>query len=175
MQQNTLFKIDYWKIPVSNFEVKKKQIVDLLNGYTETKNDIQFFYTNKQSNRDKLSEKFSNIILKELKQFSDNIKKSIVIKDVWSVSYGLGDYQVPHNHGTKGLSGILYLESVEKLPSTCFIQPWNDIEKDETLIFEMPAKEGDLIIFPSFVNHFSVPNKYKQNKRIVSFDMSMIK
>ena len=78
---------------------------------------------------------------------------------------------MPHNHGTKGLSGILYLETFEKSPSTCYIQPWNNIEKDETLIFEMPAKEGEMIIFPSFVNHYSPPNKYKQNKRIVSFDM----
>ena len=65
MQQNTLFKIDYWNISVSNFKTKKKQIVDLLNEYPETKNDIQLFYTNKQSNRDKLSEKFS-LLLEEI-------------------------------------------------------------------------------------------------------------
>ena len=175
MQQNSLFKIDYWKISIKDFEIKKKQLIELLKEYPESKQGIQFFNTNKQNNRDKLSERFSNIIIDELKEFSQNIKKNIIIEDVWSVTYNLGDYQIPHNHGSKKLTGILYLESNQELPLTCFIQPWNDIEKDLSVIYEMPAKEGDLIIFPSFVNHFSPPNKYKQNKRIVSFDMKIVK
>jgi len=173
MQQNSLFKIDYWKISVVDFKIKKQQLIDLLKEYPEKKQGIQFFSTNKQNNRDKLSEKFFNIFSEEFKQFSNNIKKNIILEDVWSVSYNLGDYHIPHNHGVKGLSGILYLELNEKSPSTCFLQPWNDIEKDESTIFNMPVKEGEIIIFPSFVNHFSLPNKYKKIKRIVSFDMKI--
>ena len=32
-------------------------------------------------------------------------------------------------------------------------------------------KEGDIIVVPSFVQHFTQPNKSKKQKRIISWDM----
>ena len=35
------------------------------------------------------------------------------------------------------------------------------------------VKEGDIVIVPKFVNHFSAPHKGKKQKRIISWDMKI--
>ena len=53
-------------------------------------------------------------------------KADVAIEDIWSVSYKKGDYHSPHNHGTIGYAGILYLDFPEgsqtnKLYTTMFL------------------------------------------------------
>ena len=105
---------------------------------------------------------------------SQRLKKDIQIEDIWSVSYKSGEYHTPHNHGTTGLTGILYLEMDKNSPTTTYIQPWNNQYTDTTLYYNMPAHEGLITVVPKFVNHFTQPNKSKKIKRIISFDMKII-
>ena len=72
-----------------------------------------------------------------------------------------------------GFSGILYLDLPKDSPKTTYIQPWTDHETDTILYVEIPIIEGDIVIAPSFVLHFSSPNKSKNKKRIISWDMKM--
>ena len=51
------------------------------------------------------------------------------------------------------------------------MQPWNHIESNDTIFNRPPVKEGTLIIIPSFINHFVVPNQSKEVREIVGFDM----
>ena len=169
--QKSLFDIPYWKIQIVDFQQKKKELVELLESYPEEKTGLQDFYTNRQSNRSGLIEQFASIMSQELGVFAKEIKKDFAIPEVWSVSYAQGDYQTPHNHSSMGLSGILYLDLPNNSPITNFIQPWNDYETDTVLYHSMPIAEGDIIIYPSFVQHFSEPNKTKKIKRVISWDM----
>lgn len=83
------------------------------------------------------------------------------------------DYHQVHNHRTIGLTGIIYLEydQLEHNP-TYFIAPFNDPIKD-TSLFYIPQniKEGSIIVFPSFINHFSNPNKSDKERKILAFDI----
>ena len=83
------------------------------------------------------------------------IKKTIIIEDIWSVSYKKGDYHTPHDHGTIGLAGILYLNMPKDAPVTQYIQPWNDYVMDRTIYLPLPIKEGDIVVTPKFVRHFT--------------------
>jgi len=175
MIKKSLFDIPCWKIQTIDLDKKKKELVELLKSYPEEKKGIQDFSTNRHNDRSSLIKPFVSIMMKELEGFSIEIKKTFAITEVWSVSYAQGDYQSPHNHSSMGLSGILYLDLPTGSSVTTFIQPWNDYEIDSVPHYsDVSTAEGDIIIVPSFVLHFSTPNKSKKTKRIVSWDMKIL-
>ena len=49
---------------------------------------------------------------------------------------------------------------------------WND-EKDKTVLYAPDVKEGDIMIVPQFVTHYTEPNKIYFKKRILSFDFNI--
>ena len=177
IQQESLFNIPFWGIRIINFEEKKKELVKLLESYPEEKEKYGEregeFATNRQTDRSGLVEQFASIMNQELEGFSKEIKKDFAIIEIWSVSYAQGDSQSAHNHSSMGLSGILYLDLPKDSPETTYIQPWTDHETDTVRYIEIPIAEGDIVIVPSFVLHFSEPNKSKNKKRIISWDMKI--
>ena len=173
MIRGNLFEIPMWSLPSINFKKKKEQLVKLLKNYPEKRTGIQNFTTNRQSPRPNLKEAFTNIYEEELGMLVESVKADVAIEDIWSVSYKKGDYHSPHNHGTIGYAGILYLEFPEGSQPTNYIQPWQNITSDTTLFNTLPVKEGDIVIVPKFVNHFSPPHKGKKQKRIISWDMKI--
>ena len=175
MIQQTLFNIPCWKIQTINFEEKKKKLTKLLESYPEElARKLQTFTTNRQSDRSGLVEQFSLIMSEEIEDISKEIKKDFSIPEIWSVSYGKGDYHLPHNHSSIGLTGILYLNLPEDSPATTYIQPWNDYEFDIVQYAELPSTEGDIAIVPSSILHFSKPNESDSKKRIISWDMKIV-
>jgi len=90
----------------------------------------------------------------------------------WSVTYDKEHYHVPHNHSSKGYSGIIYLQMKKDSPRTTYIQPWNN-EKDESVLYSPEVKQGDIMIVPQFLTHYTEPNKTFFKKRIISFDFKL--
>mgnify|MGYP001319882250 CR=1 FL=1 len=174
MIPGNLFTIPMWSIPTLNFSNKKKQLEKLVKAFPEKKHGLQTFATNRQSDRTGFAQAFSNIISEELNMLSKRLKKDIQLEDIWSVSYKKGDYHTPHNHGTMGLTGILYLNMPKDSAVTQYIQPWNDWKSDRTIYFPLPVKEGDIVVVPKFVRHFTEPHKVTKIKRIISWDMKLL-
>lgn len=119
-------------------------------------------------------EKFSEIFCDDLLLISNNFNlEEYKIIDTWTISYKKNDYHQVHNHRTIGLTGIIYVEynELEHEP-TYFIAPFNDPIKDNSLIYKpQNIKEGSIIVFPSFLNHFSNPNKSNKERMIFAFDI----
>jgi|TARA_B110000977_G_C10785607_1_gene380384 hypothetical protein len=174
MIEQSLFNIPYYTTPILDFKVKKKKLVNLLKSYPEKKHGMQTFFTNRQSNRDGLVEGFTELISKELNMLTQKIKAGISIMDVWSVTYAKNDYHSPHNHGSTGLAGILYLDLPKDSPITSYIQPWQDYVNDTTIFNPLLVTEGEIVIVPQSVLHFSSPNKSINKKRIISWDMNIL-
>ena len=116
----------------------------------------------------------NNIVGEELGMLSQKLKKDIQLQDIWSVSYKKGDYHTPHDHGSVGLAGILYLNMPKDAAVTQYIQPWNDWYSDRTIYYPIKVNEGDIVVTPKFVRHFTEPHKSKQIKRIISWDMNIV-
>ena len=53
----------------------------------------------------------------------------------------------------------------KKSPVTSYLQPWND-DRDMSIIYEPKAEEGDIIIMPQHIVHFTRPNPVLFKKRI---------
>ena len=173
MIRGNLFEIPMWSVPCINFKKKKDQLTKLLKNYPEKRVGLQNFTTNRQTPRPNLVQAFSNIIQEELGMLSEQIKTDFSIDDVWSVSYKKNDYHSPHNHGTVGYAGILYLEFPDGSQPTNYLQPWQNINNDTTTFNALSVKEGDIVIVPKCVSHFSPPHKGKKSKRIISWDMKL--
>ena len=173
MIPGTVFNIPIWTLATLNFSKKKKQLDRLVKAFPEEKTGLQAFATNRQSDRTGFSQAFYNIMEDELTMLMNRIKKTIIIEDIWSVSYKKGDYHTPHDHGTVGLAGILYLNMPKDAPVTQYIQPWNDYVMDRTIYLPLPIKEGDIVVTPKFVRHFTEPSKSKKIKRVISWDMKL--
>ena len=170
-----LFHIPFWQLKTSNFKEKKNKIIDLLKDYPEEKTGTKDFFTNRHNiNKENVIPKFVNILSNEIKQISKEFQNDFAITDIWSVSYETGDYQSPHNHGSTGMSAILYLDLPNNAPYTSYIQPWTDIKLDGTRTKTLEIDEGDIIFVPSFLLHFSEPNKSDSIKRIVSWDIKLL-
>ena len=174
MIPGNLFTIPMWTIPTLNFSKKKKQLERLVKSFPEKKHGLQTFYTNRQSQRTGFLEAFNNICGEELGMLSKKIKRDLQIEDIWSVSYKKGDYHTPHDHGSTGLAGILYLNMPKNAPVTQYIQPWNDFISDRTTYYPIPVIEGTIVVTPKFVRHFTEPSKDTKIKRIVSWDMKVL-
>jgi len=174
MIKENLFSIPVWTLSVNNFNEKKKKLKLFLKDFPEKKQQFQTFETNRQIERKDLSINFSNIIQDELETLIQEIKRDIQIEDVWSVSYKKEDYHITHNHGSTGLTGILYLEMPKDAPVTSYIQPWNNWINDTTVHCQFPVNEGMIVVLPKFVKHFTTPNKSKKIKRVISWDMKVL-
>ena len=57
----------------------------------------------------------------------------------------------------------------DKSPVTTYIQPWQT-EEDTTKLYKPKVVEGDIMIIPQFIYHYTEPNTINFKKRIISFD-----
>ena len=121
-----------------------------------------------------LNESGSNELLKVLIKNLDNIinfKYQIEIVSVWQNKYEVGHSQDKHTHTRSHFSFIIY-DDVEE-SKTVFVHPINDfmlekyaflgIKGDEAakifqLEFEPKLKKGNIIIFPSYLEHYVKKN-----------------
>lgn len=172
MFRSNLFTIPYWmESKCNHWEDKKTQITNILEAFPEDKKPGQNFSTNRQYNREGLASGFMNIFNEEIIKFQADIQKEIKVTDIWSVTYEKDDFHIPHNHGSIGFCGIVYLDFEKDSPNTFYIQPWNNFYTDMTDINFLRVSEGTMIIVPKFIKHYTVPNFENKKKRILSFDI----
>jgi hypothetical protein len=77
-----------------------------------------------------------------------------------------------HNHGAVGFSSICYVKFDKDvhLPTT-FISPFNDFLFGNTQYYQPEVEEGDIIFFPSIIQHYSPTNSSDSDRIIFSFNL----
>ena len=168
MDIEPVFLILFIKIKTIDFKNKKESMEKILKQYPEMP------FANFMSNKAKADFvwEFLEIFKDEFSEIRKAFDGKINVQSAWSVSYKKGDYHVPHNHGSTGYCGILYLDMHKDSPVTSYLQPWNN-DRDNSIIYEPEVKEGDLVIVPQHLIHFTRPNEIKFKKRIISFDFKL--
>jgi hypothetical protein len=169
--QSTLFETKFYSYYINDWESKKEKISEKINAAALVRNSDQLFASDRGNNS--YQTEFVEIFKNELSLFSNEIKvDSLDIGDVWTVSYAKDEFHIPHNHSGVGYSGIIYLDYDETLHSpTYFINPVNNPITDQTEIKKIQASEGLMIIVPSNILHYTVPNNSHTIKTIIGFDL----
>ena len=93
--------------------------------------------------------------------------QSAEIKCIWFQQYIQNDYHGWHKH-SDNYTGVYYLELPKNSPKTELIDQ-KDIHKKITI----NAKEGDIVVFPSFIIHRAPKVKSNVRKTIISFNINM--
>lgn len=130
---------------------------------------------------------FSDMLFKEIESFCKELnineynKHSLKIQQIWFNNYSFGDFQENHNHsGSNATFSFVYLfnSAHSSLDSKlCFGNPRSNLFKcnnferlfniDEYKTHFIPdLKNGDLIIFPSHMDHYVSVHKNKDVSRI---------
>lgn len=167
-----LFKTYAYQYDISNWIEKKSKLIGAIDFSKLTRNPLQNFSSDRNSDSSYI-EDFKNIFKDELEQFKQELQVTgFQVTDVWTVKYGKGDFHVPHNHSGSGFSGIIYLDfDPKEHTTTYFVNPINDPVTDQTQIMESPGAEGMMLIVPSCIMHYTIPNQSNVTRTIVSFDI----
>jgi len=124
-----------------------------------------------------------NEISEIIKTFNLKINK-IEISQAWCNVNSKNDWNVIHNHGTYNLSAIYFAKQPEnsgKLgirdPRPIFTSAWGDWANkiydmyNENCIIYLNSKVRDLIIFPSFLDHFVTPSNSDEERITIAVDI----
>lgn len=84
------------------------------------------------------------------------------IDNYWFQWYAQGDFHSEHIHANTMFSSVYYLQLSDDNSKTSFI-----LNKQR---FEIPVSEGDVITFPSFLSHESLPNEGQKPKIVIAFN-----
>ena len=98
----------------------------------------------------------------------DRFDGKTIMADAWVNRYRSGDFTPVHIHAAE-LSGIILLEVPEDPSELCFMHghylPWTSAEW-------VPKQEvGDVILFPSWLQHMVFPQKHDNERRTLSFNL----
>jgi uncharacterized protein (TIGR02466 family) len=96
----------------------------------------------------------------------------------WAVLMKEGDSNSPHIHPDACLSGVYYVETVDKpFPQGCieFINPVETLSFNELLradsCFKISPAAGELILFPSYLTHYVYPFKGPGERICIAFNV----
>ena len=168
-----LFEFPSYRYEVSDWEFKKKGLLNRINKGNFLRTELQTLETDRQTDGKSYVHYLKDFLIDIFDEFCQEAQVTCRMTDAWCVRYKKGDYQTIHNHRGWGFSGILYVEYDPKVHTpTCFMAPWQDPRTDTTsLEFFQNAREGMVLIFPSFTHHFVEPVKTHKQRTIISFDL----
>ena len=168
-----LFEFPSFQYEVSDWEFKKKGLLNRINKSDFYRTELQTFETDRQTAGKTYVNYLSEFLRDILFEFCKEAEVSCSMTDAWCVKYQKGDQQTIHNHRGWGFSGVLYVEYDPNIHTpTCFMAPWQDPRHDTTsLAYPKDVKEGTVVITPSFTHHFVHPNKARKQRTVISFDL----
>ena len=167
--------IPFYKVEIDNWQIKKQNISSHIKKEnfvkSPTENNLAMFSSDRGNNNYK--KEFLEIFEKELLEFCSDIKRSITVDDVWTVSYEKGDYHSVHTHGNCNYSAVLYYNFDPTIHTgTNFVTEIVSPLTQTTKIHYPPADEGMIYFFPANMLHFTTPNMSEVKRECLSFDIS---
>ena len=124
---------------------------------------------------------YKKVIINEMGWKYDSNK--VKMEAMWSIINKKGSFNIQHNHANAYLSSAYYVRYPEKSGSIKFFDPreqknirypkiknYTDIS---AVITEITPKEGDLLIFPSYLYHSVSENLSEDDRIIVSFNINI--
>tara|TARA_B100000902_G_scaffold67021_1_gene73326 strand:+ start:4071 stop:4640 length:570 start_codon:yes stop_codon:yes gene_type:complete len=168
-----IFDFPIYHRTLLNWEEKKDQLLELRSKYLRHIK-VENIITDYRSTNN-YSEKVYEILRKDVNSFYNEFRlENYFIRNSWiEVAEKNMDHKI-HNHGATGFSAVVYMDYNPKYHTpTHFLSPFGDFETGTSRVFVPPKiAEGSIIIFPSMLNHFTIPNDSDVPRTILSFNMS---
>lgn len=180
------FGIPFYISRVPNWEEQKEIIINSLPNFKKYKleksknsgHGDKNHYTDYFKNLEKppiYAETVLGCINDQILSFCEITKQNWNLTAIWFQTYEQYNNFSVHNHGIEGWSAILYVEFDDQEHSpTTFYSPYPSWKKEMLGQYETyipPVKEGDLLIFPSMIQHEASSNLSSKRRTIISFNL----
>ena len=108
-----------------------------------------------------------------------SIRNRIFLNQIWANINRYKDFNIPHVHRDALFSGVYYVSVQEESritfrhPSPIYGYAWNKLDFGEHFSdsYDHFAKNGELLIFPSWLAHYVPPNTTQEDRISISFDL----
>lgn len=178
-----LYSVPLLHLKLNNWEEKKSALMESFGKITLDDKDIhgnqqysvitdyhRVYNNNDFSTTDLVYEYFCE----ELEFISDVFSCPIRVNNAWFEKSTRYKQHTPHNHGNCGLSCVVFIKFDPKNHCpTVFIDPNLSSDSPMAPLNEMPPgiREGSMIVFPSYLSHYTLPNLTDEDRIILSFNM----
>jgi len=188
-----LFPSSIHRLGIDNFDDYKDQLIE--ETYQEREEDP---IGRKVSNYGGWQSKLINIqkdkskLLKNI--ITDSVLKLPILNDVYAVVEGWkninepGNFNVKHNHPRSNLSGVFWIKTPKHSGNIVFESPeifdryqeldsyTNEFKYDSNvyMTYYFTPKEGNILIFPSNLQHEVKENKSNEDRISYSFNIKLI-
>ena len=184
---NDLFKISIYN---KHLKLDQKKILSYCNHLRDKDPKGRLFSNQGGWQSELLTGKHPNLnglaveILKHAKDYCKllQIKPTKKLENIWININGYKDYNDYHDHPGAILSGVYYVKNSSN-SNILFYSPYTQIIKSYWLdyilhynhntssLFKHFSREGELILFPSWLMHSVEPNMKKENRVSISFNL----
>ena len=128
-----LFEFPSYQYEISDWEFKKKGLLNRINRGEFVRDKLTSFETDRQTARKTYVHYLQEFLRDILVEFCQEAQVTCSMTDAWCVKYQKGDQQTIHNHRGWGFTGVLYVEFDPQVHTpTCFMAPWNNPASDTT-------------------------------------------
>ena len=165
-----MLTIPFYHYKVNNWREKKEQLLDFVSTLSfKFKDQIADLYT---TYGDQTSSIPLKILEDDIVKFTTEVKYSGEMDaDIWFQKYYENQFHSPHNHGAIGYSAVLYINFDKRIhEGTRFLAPFNDPDGNH-IEFVPDVDEGSLIFFPSYLYHYTLPNKSDTIRIVMSVNL----
>lgn len=127
-------------------------------------------------------EPFMDMIAAHMNNFLEQLggARDFSILESWFTVYGSGHWVPAHNHGTCHWSGVAYLQSEPETGNVFFNDPKEPMVHMEPDTAHrgshnvvLPAVENNILIFPGWLKHGTLPNESSRDRIIISFNINI--
>ena len=181
-----MFNIPVVKYRCHNWSYKRQAFLDLLNEQTLTMGE-ESVYSDYGDYKTLTAEHsmglydtpdYLNTVRELLKEemtwFANDLKADPQIVRAWFERALYKCHHPVHTHGHGGWSAVLFIEYDPTVHTpTVFIAPFNHFVTGMQLTYMPTVEEGDLILFPSFLLHYTQLNESHVQRTVASFNMTV--
>ena len=161
----TVYKCSWWT-------AKKQRLLRHLDTVDFTQGSEQVLSDYRSDNS--YIPEITDILSDELSWFANDYKCNPHIVRAWYERALPYMYHPTHNHGHGGFSAVLFIEYDKRYHRpTNFIAPYDHFVTGEQLTYEPDVEEGDIILFPSFLHHYTHPHTSEQRRTVLSFNITV--
>lgn len=185
----TVNQINLFGTPLyfNNIKIKEKDKKNLINSdYKRLESNNGFVTKDKYILNKNINLK--KIVLNHLKKYlyeNLKIKKDVKFKmlNSWCMKHKNNDWSINHCHDNSFISGILYLKTKENSGNLIFYRnkllnifptsvgiEFEEFNETNCNFFYMKPKEGDIIFFPSNLEHSVTKNLSNEDRYCCSFN-----
>jgi hypothetical protein len=159
------FSVPIYKFKVQNWNIKKKQLLDLFNSLKPRV--IGNVITSPLDIK-------TDILLEEVNLFEKEVGINLYSSEVWFQQYDHNMNHAVHTHGPAGFSSVCFIEyDKHNHKPTTFVSPFGNYITGELERYEPDVEEGDIIFFPSNFLHYAPTNLSKITRTIISFNLQI--